>query len=116
MKQTQPMACWPTGDGRPIGILRMTPDEAAIRYQLEFAEGSDDLDTYRLAAIEDADVRQLWLFRHDGSPCDGVEVQVDMAVSRTRALAAVERQLGLGAAAFEWTTAYETDPRLEFVV
>ncbi|MBI2764776.1 MAG: hypothetical protein HYX53_02565 [Chloroflexi bacterium] len=110
MKQVAPYERFPTG-GWDIGILKANPEDLASRFGIEFAEDSDDFDRFALAALDGDAVGQLWLFRYLRSPGPGTEVLVDVTVSRTDALAAVKRTLGLSRKDFLWIN---PEPRSKF--
>src|SRR5688572_3065696 len=111
MKQVTPW-WWPSGDGWPIGILTLSPDELTRRFGIVFERDTDDLDDFEVAAIADESIGQFWLFRHVQSPSKGTEVRADMATTRTSVLKAVWEQLRLDDMSFEWLNPCEGDPRL----
>jgi hypothetical protein len=110
VKQVEPFTIWPSGSGWTIGVLRQSPADLTAKYGIQFHDGLDDLDRYALAAVVDPIVGQLWLFRHAQAPMPGAEVLVDTSVSRSEAVAAVERQFGLGSDEYEWLTPAELSP------
>jgi hypothetical protein len=112
VKQAQPYAVWPRGQGWTVAILRATPEEFARRNHLRFEEGCDDLDAYDLAALADGEVGQVWLFRHRRSPEAGTELQVDTSSSRDDGIAAARRLLGISPDDLTWVSSYEVSPAL----
>jgi hypothetical protein len=86
--QVEPWAQWPSGDSRPIAVLPYSLPELTERYGLEYQEGVDDLDRYRLAAIALANGEQAWLYKHDNDRNPGTVVHVDAAadVEETQSL------------------------------
>lgn len=110
MKQTEPYAVWPSGQGWTVAILKATPEELAARKHVQFEEGCDDLDAYDLAAFPDGRVGQIWLFRHRQSPEPGTELQVDTGVPRDEGIAAARRLLGLNPDDLAWVSSYEMSP------
>lgn len=75
--QVRPLERWPSGDSRPLAVLVAEPPDLAACHGLTFEEDVDDLDRYRLAAIELADGQQAWLLKHEGDPNPGTVVRVD---------------------------------------
>jgi len=83
--QVTPYERWPSGDSRPIVMLRANPAELHERYGLLFEHDTDDLDDYDLAAIELPDSTQAWLMRHVGNHVPGTIVYVDARADFERA-------------------------------
>jgi hypothetical protein len=110
VRQVPPVSVWPSGGGWTVGILELSPDALARRFDLEFEEGRDDLDTYKLAAIAEPQIGQFWLFAHTQTPQAGTEVLVDREISRDIALGAAYRALGLDLRAFAWVSPYAKCP------
>jgi hypothetical protein len=110
VKATRPWKVWPSGEGWTIGVLAHSPRDLSERLGLPFVHGRDDLDAFYLAAIEDAQIGQIWLFRHEHSPAEGTEVVVDAGVPRDAALSALRRQAGFTRRAFEWITSMSSSP------
>ena len=50
--QVRPYEQWPSGDSRPIVMLRADPVALHERYGIEFEHDMDDFAEYDLAAIE----------------------------------------------------------------
>ncbi len=110
--QVSPNKVWPTGDGRTVGIVSVTPDEITRRFGIVFERGLDDgLGEYALAAVSDRKGGQVWLMRYDGSPVAGTDVVVDAMRSRSDALKSVREVLGFQRKDFEWISDDEYDQR-----
>ncbi len=92
-----------SGDGRPIAMLALEPDELAARYGLAFEEGYDTLDYFERAAIALADGSQVWLMRHRGNPVAGTIIYADAAADPSRVRGLLAHALGLDEADFLWT-------------
>lgn len=101
MKQTVPCAVWPSGEGATVAVLRDSPADLARRLGLRFEQGVDGIGPYDLAAFDDPEAGQLWLFAHRDAPA-GTEVQVDSATDPEVALGAIARQLGVECAQLAW--------------
>ncbi len=112
MQQVTPLRYWPSGNGWTVGILDRLPSQLES-VGIVFERDSDDLDSFRLAAIADEEIDQFWLFSRDHAPIQGTEVIVDAAMDRDTALDAVARQLGLQRDAYLWTS---PDARLSDLV
>jgi hypothetical protein len=108
--QVKPVTAWPSGDGWTIGTLSLEPEELAERLGIEFESGRDDLDAYRLAAIAESQVGQLWLFAHENAPQGGTDIIVDRSVTRDIALGALARTLGIDIRSFDWVNPYAECP------
>ncbi len=106
--QTRPLDYWPSGDSWTVAFL----DAAAIEgLGLDFEAGADDLDSYRLAAVADAEIGQFWIFRRDNSAELSWELVVDAAVRRDDALSALWRELRLDTRSMPWINPLTALPR-----
>lgn len=103
MQQVVPWAKWPSGDGKTVAVVRAAPRELEARFGLKFEQCSDDLDGYRLAAVEAGDIGQLWLWRYEHAPEGTTQVVVDSAVSESDALASLKQHFGAAASDLDWT-------------
>jgi guanylate kinase len=110
--QVVPWHRWPSGDSRTVAVLEATPTELEEWFSLDFLEETDDLDSFRFAAIADPQIGQIWLSRHLGCADPGTEVLVDSVVDIADALQAVGRQLGPRAALTTWV-ANQTSPHVD---
>lgn len=102
--QVRPYKQWPSGDSRPIVMLRANPAELHARYGLQFEHDTDDLDDYDLAAIELPDRTQAWLMRHVGNHVPGTIVYVDASVNFEQAKDFLIDALSLSPLEIVWTT------------
>lgn len=109
--QVKPWKQWPSGDSRPIAVLPYDPAELSARYGLEYEEGIDDLDRYRLAAIELANGEQAWISKHDGDPNPGTVVHVDARIDAEDAQAMLLEAFGLDRDELLWTTSQPVSGR-----
>jgi hypothetical protein len=100
--QVKPQKHWPSGDSRPIAVLPFDVPALADRYGLTFQEGIDDLDRFRLAAIELGNGQQAWLTRYEGDPSPGTVVLVDSDADVAEAQSLLAKALGLKRDAFLW--------------
>ena len=98
---------WPSGDSRPVGTLRLSPQEITARFHLCFSIEADDLDEFLYTVATTPDGHRFCLLRYRRSPSAGTDVLIDSAVSRTEGLADVQAALGLGPESFEWITDVE---------
>lgn len=76
--QVPPHEWWPGGDSRPLAVLKLSLEALTERYGIEFEEDCDDLDCYRLAAIQLPDRSQVWLTHYRGEPAIETTVTVDV--------------------------------------
>ncbi|MDQ3693076.1 MAG: hypothetical protein M3464_05565 [Chloroflexota bacterium] len=95
IRQVRPWKQWPSGDSRPIAVLPYDLPELAERYGLKYQEGIDDLDRYRLAAIELANGEQAWLYKHANDPNPGTVAHVDAGSDAAGALSLLLDALSL---------------------
>jgi len=104
--QVQPYKQWPSGDSRPIVMLRANPAELQERYGIQFEHDMDDFDEYDLAAIELPDSTQacLQLMRHVGNPESGTIVYVDASVNFEQAKNLLVDALSLSPREITWIT------------
>jgi hypothetical protein len=115
VRQVKPSDRWPSGDGRPIAVLRFEPEFLKRRYGLTFEESNDDLDFYELAAIELGDGQQVWLMRYRNAPGPGTVVYADSTVDPAQTRAKLIEGLGLSLEDLNWQrsddeTSYRRDP------
>jgi hypothetical protein len=94
---------WPSGDAKPIAVLRQEPDELAKRLPIRFTAGRDDLDEYVEAALRLPSGRGILLIRHRHSPYPGTEVQADSEDAADEARKELLSALVLNDDAFAWT-------------
>lgn len=109
--QAKPWKHWPSGDSRPIAVLPFDVAELSDQYGLTFQEGIDDLDRFRLAAIELGNGQQAWLTRHEGDPSPGTVVLVDSAFDIEEAQSLLGKALDLKRVAFLWMAPIPTSTR-----
>ena len=100
--QVKPQKHWPSGDSRPIAVLPFGIATLADRYGLTFEEEIDDLDHYRLAAIQLSNGQQAWLTRYEGDPGPGTVVHVDSDADVEVVQSLLGKALGLNRSAFLW--------------
>jgi hypothetical protein len=101
--QVTPRKTWPSGDSRPIAVLPYEPPELSQLYGLSFKDGIDDLDRYKLAAIELPNGGQAWIYKHQSDPNPGTVVHVDAASDIEDALSGIAEALGIERSQFLWT-------------
>jgi hypothetical protein len=75
--QVVPHQRWPSGDSRDLAEIRFAPDELATRFGLQFEEDLDDLDWFKLAALQLPDGSQVWLYKYRGDQFTGTAVRAD---------------------------------------
>jgi len=116
VQQVQPWALFPSGDYRPLVMLRFDPEELADRYGLTFATEHDDLDEFKLAAIALPDGSQAWLTKYRGEQGPGATVLVDAGADFARAKELLLSTLGLTDADLLWESPFvahrEQRPRI----
>lgn len=95
VRQVPPHAFFPSGDSRALAELRLDPEGLSARHGLTFEERLDDLDWFRLAAIELPDESQAWLIKYRGEREPGTTVYVDAEADVAKATALLTRALGL---------------------
>ncbi len=100
--QVKPLKLWPSGDSRPVAVLRYSPAELSKRYHLRFKEYSDDLDVFRLAAIELDNGEQVWLQRYEHDPKRGTVILADAQADVVKSLAQVLQTLHLQLTDVDW--------------
>lgn len=110
LRQVVPHEHWPSGDGRPLAVLRLEPAQLATRYGLRFDAGYDNLDAYQRAALAMPGGNQVWLVRHRGDPEPGTVAYVDAAQELLQAKAFLMQTLGLVTADFRWMAPGAADP------
>jgi hypothetical protein len=102
VRQVEPWRQWPSGDSRPIAVLPYSLRELSRRYGLVFQEGTDDLDRFRLAAIELANGEQAWIYKYDSDLNPGTVVHVDAASDVAEAQSLLLEALGLDRDSLLW--------------
>ena len=102
--QVKPYRQWPSGDSLPLAVLRHSPAELSQRYGLIFDEDHDDLDSYRLAAIQLPKLGQVWLMHYRGEPEGETTAFVDAQADFRCALQALIVLLDLSSGEIAWTS------------
>jgi hypothetical protein len=103
VRQVTPHVHWPSGDSRPIALLGLEPEDLSDSLGIVFEEGHDNLDFYRLAAIQLNDGQQVWLMRHRGTPAQGTEVYADSHADPIAARRMLLEELALPESAITWS-------------
>ncbi len=100
VRQVKPGKQFPSGEYRNLAELPFSPEELTERYGLTFEDDADDLDDYKLAAIELPDRSHAWFIKYRGDDAGGTLVRIDADANPTRAMALLEQIIGLHAADF----------------
>jgi hypothetical protein len=93
---------WPSGDAKPIAVLRFSPDEVEERLNIKFTDGRDDLDAFREVAFRLESGRLLLLVRYQNDPFPGTQVQADSMDRPEDARRDLLQAFGLDEDAFSW--------------
>jgi hypothetical protein len=102
VNQVVPHRKWPSGDARPIAVLKFSPEELSVRYGLDFESGCDDFEEYQYAALANKQIGQIWLWRYQNSPDSGTNIIVDIGVDIALALSLVLETLGITFEELTW--------------
>ena len=102
VRQVKPHMRFPSGDYCNLAELAFSPEELTERYGLKFEDGADNLDAYKLAAIELPDHSQAWFIKYQGDDDGGTLVRVDAGADPTTTMALLEQVMGLHEADFPW--------------
>ncbi len=102
IRQVKPHKRFPSGEYRNLAELPFSPEELTERYGLTFDDDADDLDDYKLAAIELPDHSQAWFIKYRGDDEGGTLVRVDAGADPTKAIGLLERTMGFHIADFLW--------------
>ena len=102
IRQVAPHPVFPSGDSRDLAELRFSPDELTARRGLHFTERQDDLDAFKLAAIELADGVQAWFIKYRGDQYPGTLVRVDAAADPGMTKRQLVQALDLRDEDFSW--------------
>ena len=94
---------WPSGDDQSIAVLQMEPSDLEERLGLRFAEGTDDLDYFRDAAVSLPSGRRLLLVRYLRNESPGTEVRADANDDAAKARSELAEALG-GDSIFTWVS------------
>ena len=98
----KPVEHWPSGDSKPIAILKFSPEELSQKYHMEFEEDFDGLDYFKLAALDAAEIGQIWFMRYKNEPDSGTTLLIDSKADMRAALAFVRKHLMLSQDDFSW--------------
>ena len=110
VRQVPPHEYFPSGDSRALVELSFDPEELATRYGLAFEERYDDLDWFKLAAIELPDGSQSWLIKYRGEQEPGTTVYVDAGADLTAAKELLKQALGLTDDDVLWVSPFAAAP------
>jgi len=102
--QVKPYHRWPSGDSRPLAVLRYAPDVLAQRYGLTFEEGFDSFDDYQRAAIKLPRIGQVWLMHYEGEPADETTAYADARADFGCVLRSLITVLELSSREFSWVS------------
>jgi len=102
IRELNPDTKFPSGDGRPVAVLRFAPDALAQQYGIEFVRGADDFDYYQTAVIAPSDGPITRLLRYDHDPDPGTAVYADSRLDVEQAQRAVFHLLKLAREDFTW--------------
>jgi hypothetical protein len=86
---------WPSGDSKPVLLLRLTPDIMTERYGLEFSRERDDLDWRDASFFIDDVLGPVVLTWYGNAPVKGMDCTVDAGVGATAAISRLIDVLGL---------------------
>ena len=101
MKQI-PVRKFPSGQGWPVVMTAAGHSELGARAGIQFEGDVDDLGEFLCAAIWSDAVGQLYFESRPHPVYGGVTVYVDLSVSKTQAVWAIEDEIGLNAMDFSW--------------
>jgi hypothetical protein len=96
---------WPSGDAKPVAVLKAEPDELTERLNIKFTDGRDDLDFFREAAVRLESGRLLLLVRYQNAPIPGTQVHADSMDSPVDARRELLHAFGLNGETFSWVRA-----------
>ncbi len=102
VNHVEPYRKWPSGDARPIAVLKFSPEELSVRYGLDFERGCDDFEEYQYATLANKQIGQIWLWRYQNSPDSGTNIIVDIGVDIDLALDVVLETLDITIEDLTW--------------
>lgn len=101
VKQIMPHR-FPSGDSYTIAMLKYEPDELAAIYHIKFEEDYDDLDYFKFAALEDAQIGQIVLQRYKNNEVNGTDILVDSMVDVKTGIEAIRQMFDLKEGDIAW--------------
>ncbi len=98
---------WPSGNGKPVCMLRFDHAECAALTGIPFEKGVDDLDEYFAGVLVDDRVGPMQFMYYLNAPIKGAVVSVDSWVKTAHAVEVVKTRFGLAASDLYWVTSIE---------
>ena len=93
---------WPSGDNKPLILLRTTATDLSSKYGLVFFREKDDLDWGNWSHYIDEFIGPVVFVEYENAPVKGVDILVDKNVATALALNRVRESLGLVDSDIEW--------------
>jgi hypothetical protein len=93
---------WPSGDGKPVALIRREPGQLAEQFGFIFVEDVDDVDYLQYSTIRLASGEPILLMRHRSSPVEGIEVYADSAANVEEVVSNIRADLELTSGDFTW--------------
>lgn len=93
---------WPSGEEKPLAVLRESVAGLERRLGARFLPGEDDLGEFRQLGLRLGSGRLVLMSRHREEPGEGVSAYVDGADRSQEALAEFKSALGLDTEDFVW--------------
>lgn len=86
---------WPSGNDKPVCLLRFSHEEFSRKAGIVFENGSDDLDEYFGSFAEDKEIGPMEFLYYLNAPVPGVAVYVDSTIETSRALMTIKKKFNL---------------------
>jgi hypothetical protein len=86
---------WPSGECKPILMLKFGVEKAQQNFNINFRGGSDDLDEYEEGLLENKDIGPILFFEYKSPPIPGVTIHVDKTVNSIFAIEAIKSSLNI---------------------
>lgn len=93
---------WPSGNDKPVCLLKFSYAEITHKVGLIFVNGTDDLDEYFGSFAEDPEIGLVKFLQYPNAPVPGVAIYVDSRIKTSRAVMAIKKNLNLTDADISW--------------
>jgi hypothetical protein len=101
-KMTVEDCVWPSGDEKPICLIRVGHEELSRKFGLVFENGVDDLDEYFGSLIVDEKIGPIKFLEYVSSPVKGVSIYVDSKKKASQAVFEITKKFDLEESDFVW--------------
>jgi hypothetical protein len=104
---TTQICIWPSGDDKPVCMLRYNHQEFARKAGLNFENGIDDLDEYFGSFIINPEIGPIKFLEYLNAPTSGITVYVDSLIKTSYAVKTIKQSFDLVDSDLRWVREIE---------